>query len=137
MYLFQYLLCVISLVFCNFVLIVVECVAPSYLVQLTSDDQDGTFETTDNYPDGSPTGPTDTPDDSVPVFGSPSPIQPDSVNETPYTVTIKTPGNTDDTPMTIATTLENVDKILVSVDGNPPLEVKYTLVPNNNLVSGF
>ena len=121
----------------KFCFAVVECVEPAFLVQLNSDDQDGTFETTDNYEEGSPNGPTETSDASVPVFGLPSTIQPDTVNQTPYTITIKTPEGTDDTPMAIDATTVNVVTIRVIVGDNTPLEVKYTLLLHNNLISDF
>ena len=87
-------------------------------------DDKGDFETSDNYVEDSPQGPKDnTPDEDVPAFGEPQeiPVLPSSP---PYTVTVKTPEGSDDTPMVIDVDTDGVKTIRVTVPGSDPEDVR-------------
>ena len=104
----------------------VECVDPRDEAKpVNQDDKDG-FDTTDNFVEGNPDGPSDTPDEDVPSFGNPEeiPIKPE--NPIPYTVVVKTPEGTEDRPMVIDIDTTGVQTIRVSVPGGPTEEVRAT-----------
>ena len=82
------------------------------------DDDDANGYTTTDNDDGSGPSPT-TDDDDVPVFDDGGTvIEPPSDGETPYSVTIKTPTDTDDLLMEVDTpTLDNVKEVVILVNG--------------------
>lgn len=95
---------------------------------ISEDDQDN-FVITDNS--DAPNGPTEgVTNDDVPVFGDEPatiPVAPDG--DTPYVVTIETPEDTEDTPMSINTPdLTNVEKIVVKINGEIFTQVRKTLM---------
>lgn len=93
-------------------------------VKITEDDGNN-YKTTDNVKDDGGPSDEDEPDETVPVFGDvPTVIPPADDGDTPYTVTIETPDNSDDIPMTVDVPItENVKKIVVYIDDVPLIEV--------------